>query len=206
MRSEDYPALFRSSDEASNASQATYLWLIRLQYALLVAAAVIALSAEQRPNLLLLFAFVVGTSTALLVFMAVKKPEKDWYSCRALSESIKTSTWRYMMRAEPFEDTQRLNEIRGKFASFLKEILDANSHVRESISRRPNAGDQITSKMDELRALTLVDRKDIYLNKRVKEQRDWYIGKVKYNRRSFFGGSHSAFWSRVGLLLLRCFG
>ncbi|HCB7267327.1 TPA: SLATT domain-containing protein, partial [Escherichia coli] len=41
-----------------------------------------------------------AASTGLLLYMAVQKPEKEWYGCRALAESIKTSTWRYMMRAE----------------------------------------------------------------------------------------------------------
>lgn len=185
MKTEDYPALFRSSDEASNASQSTYLWLIRFQYTLLAAAAAISLFVEGNSGLVLLFAFVVGASTALLIFMAVKKPERDWYSCRALAESIKTSTWRYMMKAEPFETAESIHECRGKFASFLKEILDANSHVRDSISRRPNAGAQISGKMDEIRALPLGERVDLYLNQRIQEQRNWYIEKVKYNRRSF---------------------
>jgi hypothetical protein len=187
VNSEDYPALFRSSDEASNAAQASYLWLIRLQYGLLVSAATVALLFDRLPGLLLVFAFIVAASTALLIFMSVKKPEKDWYGCRALAESIKTSTWRYMMRAETFEDAPQLKDVRRKYAAFLKEILDANSHVRDSISRRPNAGDQITLKMDEFRALPLSERRELYQIDRIKQQRDWYIKKVKLNRRYFVG-------------------
>ncbi len=97
------------------------------------------------------------------------------------------ATWRYMMRAEPFEDAPQLKDVRRKYAAFLKEILDANSHVRDSISRRPNAGDQITLKMDEFRALPLSERRELYQIDRIKQQRDWYIKKVKLNRRYFVG-------------------
>ncbi|WP_341860920.1 DUF4231 domain-containing protein [Gymnodinialimonas sp. 57CJ19] len=206
MKSGDYPALFRSSDEASNAAQATYLWLIRLQYGLLVSAAAVALWFDRLPNLLLLFAFIVGASTTLLIFMSVKKPEKDWYGCRALAESIKTSTWRYMMRAEPFENVPQLNEVRIKYAAFLKEILDANNHVQESISRRPHAGDQITLKMDEVRARPLSERQDLYLVERINEQRGWYVKNVKKNRRRFVGWIIFCVFvqgSAIALVLLR---
>lgn len=187
MTHDDYPALFHSADESSVAAQSQYLWLIRLQYGLLITAATVALWFDHMPVLLLVYAFIIGTSTALLIYMSVKKPEKDWYGCRALAESIKTSTWRYMMRAEPFEDAPQLRTVKQKFAAFLKEILDANSHVRDSISRRPKAGDQITLGMDEIRALSLDERREFYRSKRIDEQRDWYIGKVKSNRRHFVG-------------------
>lgn len=187
MTPEDYPALLRSADESSVAAQSHYLWLIRLQYGLLITAATVALWFDYAPVLLLVHAFVIGTSTALLIYMSVKKPEKDWYGCRALAESIKTSTWRYMMRAEPFEDAPQVHTVKQKFSVFLKEILDANSHVRDPISRRPNAGDQITTTMDKIRALSLAERREFYRIKRIKEQRDWYISKVKANRWHFVG-------------------
>lgn len=185
MTPEDYPALFRSADESSVAAQSNYLWLLRLQYGLLVTAATVALWFGHSPVLLLVYAFIVGASTALLIYMSVKKPEKDWYGCRALAESIKTSTWRYMMRAEPFEDAPKLGTVKQKFANFLKEILDANSHVRDSISRRPKTGDQITVEMDRIRALPLDKRRELYRRQRIDEQRGWYIGKVEINRRQF---------------------
>ncbi|GHC70960.1 DUF4231 domain-containing protein [Limoniibacter endophyticus] len=187
MTPEDYPALFHSADESSVAAQSSYLWLIRLQYGLLITAATVALWFDNAPALLLVYAFIVGASTALLIYMSVKKPEKDWYGCRALAESIKTSTWRYMMRSEPFEDVPQVSSVKQKFAAFLKGILDANSHVRDSISRRPKMGDQITPKMNEIRALPLEERREFYRTKRILEQRNWYVRKVKTNRRHFLG-------------------
>lgn len=82
MTHDDYPALFHSADESSVAAQSQYLWLIRLQYGLLITAATVALWFDHMPVLLLVYAFIIGTSTALLIYMSVKKPEKDWYGCR----------------------------------------------------------------------------------------------------------------------------
>ena len=185
MEHDNFPALYRSADGSAVAAQRTYLWLIRLQYLLLTIAASISVWFGNSPDLYIGYALVLGASTTLLLYMAVQKPEKDWYGCRALAESIKTSTWRYMMRAEPFEDAPKLSAVAEKFSDFLKAILDANSHVRDSISLRPVVGDQITKKMNEIRALSLTDRIQKYVVDRIEDQREWYVSKVKWNRRRF---------------------
>ncbi|WP_188477192.1 DUF4231 domain-containing protein [Primorskyibacter flagellatus] len=185
MTHDDYPALYQSADESSGAAQSSYLWLVRLQYGLLLAASTVALWFDNSPRVLLAYSFIIFASTALLIFMSVRKPEKDWYGCRALSESIKTTTWRYMMRAEPFKNTSHLREVKNTFAEYLQEILDANGHVRDTISRRPKSGDQITPMMNEVRALTFDERRNFYRVERIDQQRAWYVSKVKLNRRHF---------------------
>ena len=185
MTPEDFPALYRSADLSAVASQTLYLRLIRFQYGLLVAAATLALWFGTSTNLYIIYAVAVTGSSALLIYMSVKKPERDWYGCRALAESIKTSVWRYSMRAEPFEDSAQLNDVQHKFASFLQEILDANKHVSDSITHSPSTGEQITTSMNALRALPLEDRKERYRKDRIDEQRAWYVAKVKTNRHQF---------------------
>ncbi|MBA8907905.1 DUF4231 domain-containing protein [Aminobacter ciceronei] len=187
MTQDEYPALYQSADSSSADAQWTYLLLLRLQYGLLFLAAFISLWFGGTPDIYIFYVFVVGTSTALLIYTSVQKPEKDWYACRALAESIKTSTWRYMMRAEPFEDSPKISTVKSKFSRFLKEILDANSHVRDPISKKPSTGDQITKAMNATRALSLEDRINRYRTERIEEQRRWYVSKVKTNRRHFRG-------------------
>ena len=89
------------------------------------------------------------------------------------------------MRAEPFENASHLRDVKRIFAEYLQEILDANSHVRESISRRPKSGEQITPAMDKVRALSFDERRKFYREVRIDQQRDWYVSKVKLNRRHF---------------------
>ncbi|GGE29209.1 hypothetical protein GCM10011360_16650 [Primorskyibacter flagellatus] len=89
------------------------------------------------------------------------------------------------MRAEPFKNTSHLREVKNTFAEYLQEILDANGHVRDTISRRPKSGDQITPMMNEVRALTFDERRNFYRVERIDQQRAWYVSKVKLNRRHF---------------------
>lgn len=180
-----YPALYVSADESSNDAQFYYLLLIRLQYGLLIAAASASLWFSSHQISLVVYIVVIISSTVCLLYMSVSKPEKEWYGCRALSESIKTSTWRYMMRAEPFEDVPHISEVNKKFVDLLQEIIKSNRHMRESISRRTSGGRQITEEMNAVRRLNFEDRKAIYIKKRVNEQRDWYLMKVEVNRSSF---------------------
>lgn len=185
MRPEDFPALYRSADLSSVAAQTLYLRLIRLQYGLLITASTLALWFGTSRDLYIGYAVAVTASSALLIYMSVKKPERDWYGCRALAESIKTSVWRYIMRAEPFEDSAQLKDVQHKFAVFLQEILDTNKHISDSITHSPSTGEQITRSMNTLRVLPLEARKELYCKDRIDEQREWYVAKVKTNRRQF---------------------
>lgn len=185
MKDLDYPALYRSAGAASAGSQAQYLWLIRGQYTLLFIAAWVSLFADRDFRFSLGYVIMIGGASALTAFMALKKPEKDWYGARALAESIKTSSWRYMMKAEPFQGGPGQPDSRAKFAGFLREILDANQHVRATISRRPVIGEQITQKMESIRSEALARRIAIYSDERVDDQRSWYVAKARWNRTYF---------------------
>lgn len=185
MNPESFPALYQSADSAAAHSQTTYLWLIRVQYLLLTIAATISIWFASSPDLYILYASVVTASTGLLIYLGVRKPEKDWYGCRALAESIKTSTWRYMMRAAPFQDAAGPTAAAIHFSDFLRAILEANRHVRDPISRRPATGNQITDEMNGVRAMPLYERVEKYKEHRILEQRKWYAGKVTWNRRHF---------------------
>src|SRR5262249_49915702 len=99
-----YPALYRSADGASNDTQAFHLNLIRADYALLFLAAVFSTNLFSNPIFYLIYALVFATLIAVLLTRSLKKPEQEWYRARALAESVKTLTWRYMMRAAPFGD------------------------------------------------------------------------------------------------------
>ena len=71
MRSNDFPALYRSADESAVSAQISYLRQIRLQYGLLVAAATLALWFDGSTVLYILYAVIVLGSSALLIYMSV---------------------------------------------------------------------------------------------------------------------------------------
>lgn len=184
MKKNDYPALYRSADTSSNTEQHEYLTLLRAEYGLLVIAAFLSMGFSEDPMYHALYALVFVLAATVLIFRAVRKPEQDWYRCRALSESIKTSTWRYMMRAEPFGNASTVQVPRAEFRNFLTEILRANRHIGSGIASELAAEHQITPRMEEIRSLDLEARKNIYKEQRIADQRKWYAKKASDNRKA----------------------
>lgn len=193
MTDEEYPALFRCADDASNRMQKSYLLLIKSEYALLILAAIFSMNIFSGATFYAIYAMVFFASIGVLLLRAVRKPEQDWYKCRALAESIKTLTWRYVMHAAPFEESSGDIVVRGEFRNHLHQIFAENRNTAEKIASDWSADDQVTTKMDHLRSLSLEERKSIYEASRVREQRSWYARKAGYNREMAFK------WALVGV-------
>lgn len=201
-----YPALYTSASQLSAGSQTSYLRLIRGEYALLVLASILSLDLSQSPLYYVAYAVVFLASLAVLVIRSWQKPEQDWYKGRALAESIKTSCWRYCMRAEPFGDADDIVQRRAEFRNHLRAILEANRHIGDKIPPDAAANDQITVSMEETRALVLQGRKDFYEKYRIREQRGWYQAKAVANKkssRSWTIGGIAAYAIAILLVLLR---
>ena len=184
MQYASYPALFRSADDASNKKQKTYLRLIGAEYAILLLASVLSDSAFKGPTFYLLYAFVFVLAVVLLLTRNLWKLQQDWYRCRALAESVKTLTWRYIMRAAPFADGLSLQDARAEFRNQLYRTFDANRATADKIDPNWSADDQITAEMDHTRAFSLDERKKYYTAHRLNDQRTWYMRKAGENNRS----------------------
>ena len=184
MQYSSYPALFRSADDASNKKQKTYLRLIGAEYAVLLLASVLSDSAFKGRTFYLLYAFVFVLAAVLLLTRNLWKLQQDWYRCRALAESVKTLTWRYIMRAAPFGDRLSLHDARAEFRNQLYRIFDANRATADKIDPNWSADDQITAEMDQTRSFSLDERKKYYTARRLNDQRTWYMHKAGENNRS----------------------
>lgn len=186
MNQSDYPALFLDSDNASNRYQAKFLRLIRGEYLTLFLAAVLSMSFLNGVVYYLLYAGVFVVGLVILITRAQSKPEQWWYRCRALAESVKTLTWRYMMRATPFsgESSQAKREFRDQLHAIFRENMETAKQITSDWS----GNDQITRAMEDIRAKGLEERKAYYLEHRVEDQRGWYRRKSGANR------SHADNW------------
>lgn len=184
MQQSSYPALFRSADEASNRKQRLYLGLIGAEYTVLVVASVLSLSIFAGPTFYLLYALIFVLLIVLLLTRTLLKPEQDWYRCRALAESVKTLTWRYIMHATPFGDAPQPQAPRAEFRNQLHAILDENRATAEKVAHDWSADAQITDEMDRIRAVDLDERKRFYATNRVDDQRKWYARKARANKNS----------------------
>ena len=183
MQTEDYPALYQSADSASTAAQATYLRCIKGYAALaIIGAALASFGIESRISAFLAaVVFLCGLFVSILI--AYKRYEDTWYRTRAIAESIKTATWRFMMGGEPFDQALALPQARQKLTQLLRNILQEHKDLAGDLAGSPAETSQITEAMIRIRQLTLPERSQLYRRERIHEQRNWYAGKSTTNSR-----------------------
>lgn len=174
-----YPALYQASSITSKKSQQKYYLGISLILALLVGASITILFSGDHKFFAILSAGLLFLSPILSYFLATKRYDKIWYRARAATESIKTICWRYMMRAQPYDQ----ETSRALFISDLRQILRDNDEFPQHLPSSFADSEQITEFMDTTRSSDLVKRMAIYLEYRISEQRTWYAKKGSYNKR-----------------------
>lgn len=180
MENSDYPGLYQETDEASVKAQKVYLRSIALYLLLLIVAVVVSLLMGTSPILAILAALIFLATLFLSIALAVKRYDKTWYNARAVAESVKTVTWRYMMHAEPYGDD---NVARHDFIKDLQQILDQNKDLARVFTGDKAATGAISPEMARIRKLPREDRMRLYLTDRIDEQRGWYCKKAALNKR-----------------------
>lgn len=175
-----YPTLFESADAASNRSQWWFLALVRLEYGLLIVAAFFSLGWSDTREYFAAYAIVFALSMIVMAYRSTRKPERTWYQARALSESVKTLSWRFAMRAEPFDDAKS-SDARRDFRNLLSKVLKANQSISDALSALEADGEQLPSAMQDMREKKLEERRAFYLRYRIADQRAWYQKKAKAN-------------------------
>lgn len=203
LGSPELPALFRSADEASRRAQRIYLGLIGADLALLICGAMLASTSPAYASsstqsimgagLLFLGLLVTGG-------LWLSNSDTVWYGARAVAESVKTLSWRYVMGAEPYPLTATQEDIEKRFLADLREILSQRRYLSWTFGGEISGLPQITGRMREIRALSLKDRVGVYTSDRIAEQQAWYGTKSKGHATrkavwfaAFFGAQLGAF-------------
>lgn len=123
--------------------------------------------------------FITTVLTCIVVFFI--KPEKKWYIGRAVSESLKTLSWRFMMRSAPFDNPKKEDNI----TVFTKRMDEVETQAKkENFIIGSDQGNMvtITQTMSTVSQLDWLERKDVYLNQRINDQIDWYGKKSRRNK------------------------
>lgn len=182
MKSDDYPALYRAASKASAAAQSGYLWCIRLYGVISVAAAALAhFHATHVAAIISLIFLLLGLGISAL--MAFYRYDSRWYRARAVAESVKTSTWRYMLRADPFSAGMGEESARKHFVGVLNQILKEHKSLSLELSGVLTGAQAISQFMNDVRARPLQERISFYQTARIEEQRSWYAEKSEKNKR-----------------------
>lgn len=186
LDSEELPGLYQSSDEASLAAQSIYFNGLRVYLVLLVAAAFISFQWPSDVYGAIGSAALFLITLGILIALRVKRPDEIWYNGRAVSESVKTRSWRWVMRAEPYEETSNIEIVSKQFINDLKAILSQNRSLSAELPAQSGIKDPITETMLLIRNLSVSERLEIYKTQRVHNQADWYSKKSQFNGSSGF--------------------
>lgn len=176
--SDDYPATYQAASTLSASSQKAYFRSLIGHLVLLVFAAILSMC-ESSKEVSTLQALVLLGALAFALHLYLVRPEKKWYSARAIAESIKTLTWRYITRSEPFNHSDE--EDRKQLTLKLQSVLDQNLAIAGLLTTHLS-GVQITNKMALIRSSSTTDRLDFYLKNRVIDQQNWYAGKASKSK------------------------
>lgn len=191
LKHQDFPALHKSADALSNSSQGYFFLALGLHVICLITAAALSVLNSPEPGAAVAQGLVMLLAFGCSIYLATKRPDKLWYRARAVAESVKTLSWRYVCRAEPF-DTDDVT-ARTNFRSRLQLIANQNSKVVERMSE--HLGDaQVSEVMERMRSADHDTRVKVYAEDRIQDQQNWYVGKQKTNARR-------ARWS-FGLLIV----
>jgi magnesium-transporting ATPase (P-type) len=110
-----------------------------------------------------------------------RKPEQSWYKGRALAESVKTSSWKFAMRAAPFDDLNDNADL-ADFRNLMKSILETNMYAAERLPPSSADNAQVTASMLNIRQSSLEERIKFYDKERIRDQRNWYTKKAARNK------------------------
>ncbi|CDF85732.1 Anthranilate synthase component I [Pseudomonas knackmussii B13] len=191
MQNTDFPGLYQSADTLSGNAQKHFLGALFSNLLLLVLAALASVINYPHWVAALIQFMLLLLALASSVFLAWKRPEKSWYSGRAVAESIKTMTWRYVSRAEPFDKSDE--ESRSLLISRLRDVVQQNPGVSNQLISHASAP-QVTDTMTQMRAQAFPQRRDTYIEHRINDQLEWYKRKAKFN-------SAAAKWFFTGLIV-----
>jgi len=204
MQQSDYPILYQAADDASLSGQRWYMGLVQADLVLIVVAAALAAVGTLVPKQA---GSVFAAITVLVLFASLaaksvnrqRQDDRDWFDGRAVAESVKTETWRYMMRLAPFDDDTTCDR---EFAQRLLALSNARPHVHLSVRIAPAHTRQITGEMHRVRTLTFAQRRDLYVQERLDDQAMWYQRKSQFNGRRATQWFVASFGVQAGALTL----
>lgn len=179
----DLPGLYQSANSSSIKEQRTYFNGILFYIILLIVAALFAFVSDNTPSAFykIISAILFLGSLSIMIWLRVSKPDDIWYNGRAVAESVKTRAWRWMLRAEPYEDTEDVEIMRKKFVKDLKAILVQNKSLIGKLGISAVVEEPISQQMQNVRRLPIDERIEIYRKERITNQALWYSKKAKFN-------------------------
>ncbi len=179
----ELPALQRAASALSRGAQRRYLQLTAAQLVLLATGSLLSVLVWQRGDInvaALLAAVAIVFAGVFRVQTRLSQPTKTWYHGRAAAESAKTLAWRYAVGGDPFPVSLTADQADERFSDRLTEVLVDLDNPSLEIA---DEDQEITDWMRSTRALSIDERKAVYAEARIAQQRSWYRDKAAWNSR-----------------------
>lgn len=178
----DLPGFYQEADAESKAAQRTYMQVFACVLSCTVLGAAAAWCATEynfaKLRISAISTFLMCVALVLTFIISDRDYEHLWYGGRAIAESVKTRSWSYMMRSEPYTADITDEEADRRLVEDLKTILSENASLVLRKSQNTSVP-TITQKMSTVRALTIEDRLETYVQCRIVDQRNWYGAKAR---------------------------
>ena len=187
INDKDFPSLYQSSNQAAIKMQ-QICFSFRWWYLIfLILGSGVGAVATMIPEdftiwfyvsmlIILLIGFVINIVSHVLRY------DEKWFNCRSIAESVKTATWRFMMKATPFEEDSLCEKI------FISKISEINSHkqstLRTLMPYQDSEAELISNFMRDVRNKNTEERRNYYLKSRLNDQKTWYTKKASSNTKA----------------------
>ena len=175
------PSLHTLTNTESERSKKYFFLLFLFNLTVIFIAILLAVIDSDKLRVYIGILFLIGSFTT--IFLTIKHFEKKWYNSRAIAESIKTLAWKYSVGGEPFDIDKDQVEVDRSFLNYISEITLENSEFKELVEGSSVGNKEITENMKKCRALSLDERKAIYLKHRIQDQKNWYSKESKIHKK-----------------------
>jgi len=179
MKNSDFPMLFTAADEAAIATQLNLkIFFIASITGLLFGC---LFSAFDHFSCRIISALLFIISLFFVIGEKLFSFQKKWYLQRALAESVKTATWRFVMNADPYNKGDEKDEK--KLTKVIQDLLLDNVEAAASTASHLKDQGLISESMRKIRKFELEEKTNYYFTNRVIDQKDWYKRKAVFNAR-----------------------
>jgi len=202
MKEKDFPNYYIAGDQASLLAQKLYTRYVRLDLLLMIFSATLTIynfqSEESKKLIYIISGIVMLIAIIFSLVIKNKKYEDIWYRGRALAESVKTLTWRFVTKSEYFDNSLTEEEAELRFNQRIRELRDEFKDLHSFLKAKNLSLPIITDEMKKNRNLDLIGRKEFYLKNRIDNQINWYSDKADTNKTKYEGW----FWGVIITQLL----
>jgi hypothetical protein len=172
-----YPSLLKAADAGSGSAQKMHFLLLRTELVLLGVGAAFSVAAVWCGNKEIaawIAAALLFTSFFISWINKARRYERKWFDCRAVAESVKSLTWRYVTKADPFEKLADDQAARAFVASIGKARAERETSKAALAAQPVQDLEIITARMHQIRMATARERAKVYFRDRLQHQQAWY--------------------------------